>query len=193
MGGTGGTMAAEILDEFDGVAADRPLMWRLIDEAALAVEREESFDVEAMKLVFTIRAASGAVAAQLHERLREADAASQRTLVALLLMYVRGEIEQGDLVRHGGFSKAAASTLVEDLAARGLVHRRPSRRDRRVVLLTLTDAGRLSFLRDYAVANDAERSWAEVLRPDERATLERLLRRLVDGGLAGDRRERNFA
>lgn len=177
----------------DGSArtTDEPLMWRLIDEAITELARQRTFDTEAMRLVFTLRAASGLVSYDLHQRLRDADAASHRGLVALLMLHVRGEIEQGDLVRHGGFSKAAASALVDQLAGEGLVVRRGSRRDRRIVLLTLTDAGRATFHRDFAVFNAGESAWASGLTPDERTTLVTLLQKLVEGNI-GDRRDQNF-
>lgn len=171
---------------------DQPLMWRLIDEAVTEVARQRRFDTEAMRLVFTLRAASGIVSHDLRQRLRDADAASHRGLVALLMLHVRGEIEQGDLVRHGGFSKAAASALVDQLADEGLVVRRGSRRDRRIVLLTLTDAGRAAFQRDFAVFNAGESAWASGLTPEERTTLVALLQKLVESNI-GDRWDQNFA
>ncbi|PWD51348.1 MarR family transcriptional regulator [Serinibacter arcticus] len=161
------------------------LMWRLIDEAVESFGRESTVDTDAMRLAFTLRGASGALASDLQRRLRHADASPPRTLNALLLMHVRGEIEQGDLVRHGGFSKAAASTLVETLVADGLVLRRGSNRDRRIVLLSLTDAGHEVFLHDLEVANRGEAAWSSGLTPAERAMLVQLLVKLVDQGSDG--------
>lgn len=159
------------------------MMWRLIDEAVVSVGTEQAFDTEAMRLAFTLRGASEAVFHDLHRRLRASDGSAPRALNALLIMSVRGEIEQGDLVRYGGFSKAAASTLVEQLVLDGLVSRRGSTRDRRIVLLSLTDAGREVFLRDFAVFNKGESEWAGGLTPAERAMLIQLLVKLVDVGL----------
>lgn len=167
----------------DDSAPEVLLRWQVIDEAVEAVGRDGTFDREAALLSFALQGAGAVVLADLNRRLREADACSPRALAALLLMHTRGEIEQGDLVRDLGYSKAAASTLVEAFVRDGLVARRTSPRDRRVVLLDLTALGRKTFLRDFAVLNERELAWAAELTPAERATLMQLLKKLVSGGI----------
>ena len=159
------------------------MMWQLIDRAVETVGADETVDSGAMRLAFTLRGASESVFGDLHRRLRDAGASNPRTLNALLIMSVRGEMEQGDLVRYGGFSQAAASTLVAQLVRDGLVVRSGSPRDRRIVLLTLTEAGHDVFRRDFALFNKGEAEWADGLTSAERAMLVQLLTKLVEVGL----------
>ncbi|MBO0807837.1 MAG: MarR family transcriptional regulator, partial [Actinobacteria bacterium] len=53
-----------------------------------------------------------------------------------------GPVRYGELNRHVLLSQPALSRLVDRLAARGLIQRRPDPADRRSVLLSLTGPGR---------------------------------------------------
>lgn len=75
----------------------------------------------------------------------------------------------------------AVTDVVDALDERGLVEVRQDPRDRRAKLVTITEAG-AAVLREVRVARAAaaERSF-DVLDAEERATLARLLRRVVGG------------
>ena len=74
---------------------------------------------------------------------------------------------------------AAMTNRLDNLAARGLVERRPNPRDGRSVLVRLTDEGttRVDEAMRGLVAREAVE--LESLTRDEQATLARLLRRLT--------------
>ena len=77
------------------------------------------------------------------------------------------------------FTKGAVSKLADRLIARGLVERSASEDDGRAHLLTLTDAGRVLVPELAGIADANDRNAFDVLEPDERQTLERLLRKIV--------------
>ena len=82
------------------------------------------------------------------------------------------------LRRHLLLSLAGVGKRVERLTALGLVERVPDARDRRSLLVRLSDKGRA--LLDRAVEADAQEAhvaWAIELSPEERAVMLRVLRR----------------
>jgi DNA-binding MarR family transcriptional regulator len=72
----------------------------------------------------------------------------------------------GDLAEHLGFSKQAASQLVEELIGKGYVERRPHPRDARSRLIVLTERGRACTRAADAAAEDTVRPWIEALGPE---------------------------
>ena len=67
----------------------------------------------------------------------------QQTQVAALIHLDRiEELSQTDLAARLGMKKAATGTLIDGLEGKGLVERRRGREDRRLQLVSITDAGR---------------------------------------------------
>jgi DNA-binding MarR family transcriptional regulator len=78
-------------------------------------------------------------------------------------------------------SSAGVTSRIDRLERRGLVRRLPDPNDRRGVIIELTDEG-LEVVDAAAAANTvSERELLQRLEPDELATLERLLRKLLGG------------
>jgi DNA-binding MarR family transcriptional regulator len=69
--------------------------------------------------------------------------------------------------------------LVDDLVGDGLVERRPDPTDRRNRLVWATEKGRLRYAEARALADQAVDRTLRVLQADERATLHRLLQRIL--------------
>ena len=67
---------------------------------------------------------------------------SQSQVGALIHLERTDQLSQSDLARRLGMKKAAAGTLVEGLEGKGLVERSRHRDDRRVLLVSITEAGR---------------------------------------------------
>ena len=61
-----------------------------------------------------------------------------------------------ELARRLGISKQAVGQLVDDLAAMGVVERRPDPADRRAILVAFTEAGRASILKGLAHLRQVE-------------------------------------
>jgi DNA-binding MarR family transcriptional regulator len=67
---------------------------------------------------------------------------NQSQVAALIHLERIDQLSQSDLARRLGLRKAAAGTLIEGLEGKGLVERSRGRDDRRVQLVSITEAGR---------------------------------------------------
>lgn len=99
---------------------------------------------------------------------------------ALQAVHNNPGIDQRTLARSVGFDTSTIAGVVDRLEARGLMQRNASSEDRRVRLLTLTDAGRA--LLDAVVPSMllAQQRMLEPLPRAERGEFLRMLRVLVD-------------
>jgi DNA-binding MarR family transcriptional regulator len=97
------------------------------------------------------------------------------------VLWVFGTMEQRDVARLSGGSRAAISSALNTLQRDGLVDRiRDSSLDRRVVRLELTERGR-SVLRDAIREQaDRERQWLSVLSSSDQRLLSQLLAAVAD-------------
>lgn len=66
---------------------------------------------------------------------------TQGQIRTLFAIDVKGEATAGELAKAGDLSPASISTMLDNLERDGIVERRRSDNDRRVVVVTLTDAG----------------------------------------------------
>lgn len=67
---------------------------------------------------------------------------NQSQVAALIHLDRVEELSQTDLAQRLGMQKAAAGTLIDGLEGKGLVERERSRDDRRLQLVSITEAGR---------------------------------------------------
>ena len=89
-----------------------------------------------------------------------------------------------EIADHLGVTKQAASQLVDELLAKGYVHRRPHPTDARARLITLTDRGWACTRAAEQAADDVVRSWTAVLGEERvRALLTDLARVAPPGPL----------
>ena len=86
----------------------------------------------------------------------------------------------GELAELAGVAAPTATRMLDGLVRAGIVERRPSSTDRRVVEIFLTDEGRRIVRRKRAGIAAKRRSLYDSLAADERAQAERLLHRLAD-------------
>jgi DNA-binding MarR family transcriptional regulator len=96
------------------------------------------------------------------------------------LLWVLGSLEPGELARLSGASRASISSALKTLETGGHVTRSTRASDRRHVEVTLTDVGRETLTEAIAAQAERERAWLDTLSSDERATLGKLLTRLVE-------------
>ena len=68
-----------------------------------------------------------------------------------------------ELAEHLGFTRQAASQIVDELVYKGYVERRPHPDDARARLVVLTDRGRRCTQAAESAAVDAVRPWEEIL------------------------------
>jgi DNA-binding MarR family transcriptional regulator len=90
---------------------------------------------------------------------------------ALMRLYHGGECGVSDIAHHLGFTKPAASQMIERLVQQDLLKRAEDPNDRRGKQITLTSNGRALIEKGI----DARREWMEqltiTLTPDERQTI----------------------
>ena len=107
----------------------------------------------------------------------------------LEVLYHKGELPVCDVQRRILVESSSTTYVVDKLVKRGLVRRRHSGTDRRVVLLALTPAGRRLIQRIFPQHAHAIRRAVAALPPREQAQAVRLLRTLGLG--AAERLEGN--
>jgi DNA-binding MarR family transcriptional regulator len=101
-------------------------------------------------------------------------------LRALDVLHDETQVRVGELAARIGIDETTATRLVDRLAARGVVERRPVEGDRRATLVALTEAGDVLA---EAVGARRQEFFAEVLaalEPAERAELVRLTAKAAD-------------
>ncbi|MFG1656036.1 MarR family winged helix-turn-helix transcriptional regulator [Micromonospora chersina] len=99
---------------------------------------------------------------------------------ALAVLMRHGAVRLSTLAEHLRIAPRSATEVVDGLAERGLVERRPDPVDRRATLVALTGEGeRVGEAIRVARAAEAERFFG-ALEPADRAELTRILRRLRD-------------
>ena len=103
----------------------------------------------------------------------------------LEVLYHKGELPVCQVQQRILVESSSTTYVVDKLCDRGLVRRRPSSADRRVVLLSLTAAGRRIIERIFPLHAETMRRAVGALRPGEQARAIALLRALGLG--AADR------
>ena len=101
---------------------------------------------------------------------------------ALHVVGHREGVRLSDLAEALRIAPRSATEVVDGLAERGLVERRPDPADRRAVQVALTPAGRALLVEVDAARADALQELFARLSTDDRAELSRLLRALLDEG-----------
>jgi DNA-binding MarR family transcriptional regulator len=141
-------------------------------------------DFRAMAAVSNLFRASAAVRRHMENRVLADDRLSWTSFVVLWVLWVWGEMESRDLASAVGIGRPTASGVVTTLEGRGLVRRRRSRADGRMVRVSLTRAGRWKIEELFPRFNAAEASVVTHLSEPEQEALARMLRtmlRTVDG------------
>ena len=132
---------------------------------------------------FLLSRASGLLVRASNAALAPSGLRARSYSVLLLACEASEGISQRDLAGVLGLDPSQVVLLVDDLAAAGLVERRPSPADRRTKLVAATDAGRRTRDRAAAAVAVAETRELESLSPAERQKLHDLLLRLVGEAL----------
>lgn len=133
----------------------------------------------------------GRTSAALRHRVESSMAEHGATFPEFLILYVVAATpgcSQADLATQVGVERPTMSHHLERLEAAGLVDRRRDERDRRVVRVHPTAAGRRRLARLDAVVDGLERELDGLLSARERTTLVRALdkiARAVDDGSLG--------
>jgi DNA-binding MarR family transcriptional regulator len=105
---------------------------------------------------------------------------NQSQVAALIHLDRVEEISQTDLAERLGMRKAAAGTLIDGLEGKGLVERTRGREDRRLQLVSITDAGRRVVDEVDHMAEALGTALRQGISREERTQLVSILQRLRD-------------
>jgi MarR family transcriptional regulator, 2-MHQ and catechol-resistance regulon repressor len=114
------------------------------------------------------------------EVLREHDL-SFSSFSTLFIVWIWGPIETREIAKSQAISKATVTSLLNTLEKNGLVQRKTSRQDKRLVLVELTSAGRNTIEWVFPKFNQGEAEMAGILTETEQLELARLLRKVATG------------
>jgi MarR family transcriptional regulator, organic hydroperoxide resistance regulator len=145
---------------------------------------EEIIDMAALHddIGFLLTRASGLVVRATNAALADVGLRVRQYSVLVLADDSADGVSQRDLAEALGLDPSQVVALVDELAAAGLVERRPSPTDRRAKLVAATAQGvRVRRRADAAAASGVQVQLAG-LTPDEQGTLRELLARVVRTG-----------
>ena len=98
----------------------------------------------------------------------------------MFTVLVTGPLEPGQIARLAGVTRASISAVLNTLERDGFVSRLRESRDRRVVTIVLTDAGRAAVIEGYRRQHEVERAWLSALSDTERSQMTAALRLLLE-------------
>ncbi|HZD16583.1 MAG TPA: MarR family transcriptional regulator [Actinomycetota bacterium] len=136
-------------------------------------------DFQAMWAVSNLFRASTAIRRHMERKVLAADRLSWTSFVALWVLWVWGEMESRDLAAAVGISRPTSTGVVTTLEGRGLVRRRRSADDGRMVRVSLTEAGRRKIEELFPRFNAEEIAVTTYLAPDERRAMAAMLRSIL--------------
>jgi DNA-binding MarR family transcriptional regulator len=98
----------------------------------------------------------------------------------LNVLWIFDGVDQQEIERLSGSSKASVSSALQTLENRGLIERRRDPRDRRRLLVQLTPTGREELEKAISSQTERERAWTQVLSDEEIQQLITLLSKVVN-------------
>lgn len=155
-------------------------LWDLTDLAVREIpKRFPEIDPDAMRLLMSLNCSADLIFYDIQTVIREQQG-SIPILSPLFVLSLFDEIEMRDLTRLCNRSRAGISMIVDEMVEGGLVTRRTSPDDRRVMIVKITDAGRQVFRDSFALYNKREQYWSAALTPDERDQFVHLLGKMMN-------------
>ena len=145
---------------------------------------DRSLDFRAMWAVSNLFRASAAIRRHMEANILATDRLSWTAFTGLWVLWVWGEMESREFAQAVGVSRPTATGVVTTLEGRGFVRRKKDPRDGRMVLVSLTAAGKRKIEQLFPRFNAEEVAVTAHLDDEDRDALARLLRsmyRAVDG------------
>ncbi|MBP2183436.1 MarR family winged helix-turn-helix transcriptional regulator [Amycolatopsis magusensis] len=149
-------------------------------------ERLPGTDRAAMAMVLMIHRVANALVYDLESTVHRPAGWSWSAFRLVFTLWVSGPQEPSRAAELTGMSRAAVSSLAKTLTTSGLLDRVPDGRDRRTVLLALTDTGRQRLEETFRRHNEREAAWAGLLEPGELEVLNRVLGKLASAAHTED-------
>ena len=137
---------------------------------------DRSLDFRAMWAVSNLFRASAAIRRHMEANILAADRLSWTAFTGLWVLWVWGEMESREFAQAVGVSRPTATGVVTTLEGRGFVRRKKDPRDGRMVLVSLTAAGKRKIEQLFPRFNVEEVAVTAHLDDEDRDALARLLR-----------------
>lgn len=154
--------------------------WDFVEAASSTLSASgHSTDPSATRLLLTLNRASAVVTYDLEASIHRPRGRSWAAFRLMFVLWLAGPLESKRVAELTGQSRAATSNLTAPLVAAGVISRAADPQDRRSVRLALTEAGRTEIVELFAEHHRREQQWAQALSAEERATLTRLLEKLI--------------
>ena len=134
------------------------------------------------QLCFPLYACSREVTKRYRPCLEELDL-TYTQYVAMMVIWAEGTVSVRDMGRKLYLDSGTLTPVLKNLEAKGMIHRRRSTQDERVLLVSATDAG--LALKEKAAAISTFEMESSGLTADEAATLRTLLYKLLAGSQEG--------
>jgi MarR family transcriptional regulator, organic hydroperoxide resistance regulator len=170
------------------VTAPQPHQPRLDDLIAAErdiVERLGSLDIDvdydALAVVSNIYRVAAIVRRHMEQEVLAAERLSWTAFTTLWVLWIWGEMESRHLAGEANVTKGTLTGVLDTLEGRGLITRRRRTRDRRLVMVSLTDEGEELIARLYPAFNAAEVEVAGHLTARQRRAVANGLRAIVRG------------
>jgi DNA-binding MarR family transcriptional regulator len=159
------------------VALSEELLPEEID--VLARTGGAGLDVHAMMVVQNTHRAAAALRTQLEADALVPAGLTWGSFTMLFCLWVWGPLETRELAVRMGVARPTVSGVTDTLERRGLVGRTRDPGDRRLVTVSMTEAGERTFAELFPRFNRSESRACGALSTEESTELARLLRRLV--------------
>jgi DNA-binding MarR family transcriptional regulator len=157
-------------------------------EAAVAarVGALHDIDFSSMNVVQNVYRVANAVRSRMERDVLGESGLSWTSFTALFVLWVWGAQETRHLAEECGVTKGTLTGVIATLESKGLVQRTTPERDGRLVVVSLTPAGRALIRRLFPRFNERETEVVEVLTASEQETLTRLLRKVLRNVESGE-------
>ncbi len=163
----------------DLIEAERDIVDRLTD-------LDVALDFEALAAISNIYRAASAIRRHMEQNVLAVERLSWTAFVTLWVLWIWGEMESRHLAAEANVTKGTLTGVLDTLEKRGLVARRRRTSDRRLVMVSLTDAGEDVISRVYPRFNAQESVVAGLMTDAQRRAVAAGLRRIVRGLARGD-------
>jgi DNA-binding MarR family transcriptional regulator len=140
-----------------------------------------TLDYSAMAVTSNLFRAANAVRNHFERTVLAENNLSWTAFVVLWVVWIWEPIETRQIALEGGFSKATLTGVLSTLEGRGWLVRQRSSTDGRLVVVTLTDAGRTLMATLFPAFNQQEQHIAGAVDPARRDELAEMLRLITVG------------
>lgn len=140
-----------------------------------------TLDYSAMAVASNLFRAANAVRNHFERTVLSENNLSWTAFVVLWVVWIWEPIETRQIALEGGFSKATLTGVLSTLEGRGWLVRERSSTDGRLVVVTLTDAGRTLMSTLFPAFNQQEQHIASPIDPSRRDDLAEMLRLVTAG------------